>query len=159
MLFVSLCCIHLVLVLQYQRHHSPCYSNSNTTITHQCTPEVTTVPKHLKHVSFSPLYHGAITDPYIYSGTKKYLVSHQLCTFSHLKRWERPVIGTFQLWQTKWEKTFFNEIICKLWWKISIWSKTKVYLNTLLYTLCWQWQRSNVFCCWYFGPFLHADLL
>ncbi len=22
----------------------------------------------------------------------------------------------------------------------------KIYLNTLLYTLCWQWQRSNVFC-------------
>ncbi len=22
----------------------------------------------------------------------------------------------------------------------------KFYLNTLLYTLCWQWQRSNVFC-------------
>ncbi len=29
---------------------------------------------------------------YIYSGAKKYLVSHQLCKFSHLKRWERPVI-------------------------------------------------------------------
>ena len=25
-------------------------------------------------------------------GQKKYLVSHQLCKFSHLKRWERPVI-------------------------------------------------------------------
>ena len=40
----------------------------------------------------------------------------------------------------------FKEFICKLWWKISIWSITKVHLNTLLYTLCWQWQRSNVFC-------------
>ncbi len=32
----------------------------------------------------------------------------------------------------------FNEFICKLWWKISIWSITKFHLNTLLYTLCWQ---------------------
>ncbi len=39
-----------------------------------------------------------------YSGAKKYLVSHQLCKFSHLKRWERPVIfiiGIPQLWETK----------------------------------------------------------
>ncbi len=36
--------------------------------------------------------------------------------------------------------------LCKLWWKISIWSITKFHLNTLLYTLCWQWQKSNVFC-------------
>ncbi len=28
----------------------------------------------------------------IYSGAKKYLVSHQLCKFSHLKRRDRPVI-------------------------------------------------------------------
>jgi len=28
----------------------------------------------------------------IYSGAKRYLVSHQLCKFYHLKRWERPVI-------------------------------------------------------------------
>ena len=44
---------------------------------------------------------------YMYSGAKKYLVSHQLCKFSHLKRWEKPVIfiiGTLQLWQTKLEK-------------------------------------------------------
>ncbi len=40
----------------------------------------------------------------------------------------------------------FKEFICKLWWKISIWSITKLNLNTLLYTLCWRWQRSNVFC-------------
>ena len=69
-----------------------------------------------------------------YSEAKKYLVSHQLCKFSHLKRWERPVIfiiGTLQLWQTKWERKsrkshcrIFNEFICKLWWKISIWSPT-----------------------------------
>ncbi len=39
-----------------------------------------------------------------------------------------------------------TEFICYLWWKISIWSITKFHLNTLLYTLCWQWQRSNVFC-------------
>ena len=42
-------------------------------------------------------------------GQKKYLVSHQLCKFSHLKRWERPlifIIGTLQLWQTKWENKF-----------------------------------------------------
>ncbi len=41
---------------------------------------------------------------YTYSGAKKYLVSHQLCKFSHLKRWERPVIfiiGIPQLWETK----------------------------------------------------------
>ncbi len=39
-----------------------------------------------------------------YNGAKKYLVSHQLCKFSHLKRWERPVIfiiGIPQLWETK----------------------------------------------------------
>ncbi len=43
-------------------------------------------------------------DSNIYSGAKKYLVSHQLCKFSHLKRWERPVIliiGIPQLWETK----------------------------------------------------------
>ncbi len=40
----------------------------------------------------------------------------------------------------------FKEFICKLWWKISIWSITKFNLNTLLYILCWQWQRSNIFC-------------
>ena len=28
----------------------------------------------------------------MYSGAKKYLASQQLCKFSHLKRWERPVI-------------------------------------------------------------------
>ncbi len=41
---------------------------------------------------------------YIHSGAKKYLVSHQLCKFSYLKRWERPVIfiiGIPQLWETK----------------------------------------------------------
>ncbi len=31
----------------------------------------------------------------------------------------------------------FKEFICKLWWKISIWSITKFNLNTLC-TLCWQ---------------------
>ena len=46
----------------------------------------------------------------------------------------RPVIfiiGTLQLWQTKREKKsrkshcrIFYEFICKLWWKISIWSPT-----------------------------------
>ncbi len=39
-----------------------------------------------------------------YSGAKKYLVSHQLCKFSHLKRRERPVIfiiGIPQLRETK----------------------------------------------------------
>ena len=43
----------------------------------------------------------------MYSGAKKYLVSHKLCKFSHLKRWQRPVIfiiGTLQLWLTKWEE-------------------------------------------------------
>ena len=31
------------------------------------------------------------TKNYTYSGAKKYLVSHQLCKFSHLKRGEKPV--------------------------------------------------------------------
>ncbi len=44
------------------------------------------------------------------------------------------------------ENHIYCTFICKLWWKISIWSITKFHLNTLLYTLCWQWQRSNVFC-------------
>ena len=50
----------------------------------------------------------------IYSVAKKYLDSHQLCKFSHLKRWERPVIfiiGTLQLWQTKFEKNPENHIV------------------------------------------------
>ena len=77
---------------------------------------------------------SALAYSLIYSGAKKYLVSHQLCKFSHLKRWERPVIFiivTLQLWQTTWEKKsrkshcrILNEFICKLWWKISIWSPT-----------------------------------
>ncbi len=33
---------------------------------------------------------------YIYSGAKKYLVSHQLCKFSHLKRWERIVYLNYE---------------------------------------------------------------
>ncbi len=44
---------------------------------------------------------------YILQWGKKYLVSHQLCKFSHLERWERPVIfiiGIPQLWETKYEK-------------------------------------------------------
>ncbi len=83
-----------------------------------------------------------------YSGAKQYLVSHQLCKFSHLKRWERPVIfiiGIPQL-SRKSHCRIFKEFLCILWWKIRIWSITKFNLNTLLYTLCWQWQRSNVFC-------------
>ncbi len=51
---------------------------------------------------------SSFTHPHVilnmYSGAKKYLVSHQLCKFSHLKRWERPVIliiGIPQLWETK----------------------------------------------------------
>ncbi len=47
---------------------------------------------------------------------------------------ENPIVG------------FLKEFICKLWWKISIWSLTKFHLKTLLYTLCWQWRRSNIFC-------------
>ena len=108
------------------------------------------------------------------SGAKKYLVSHQLCKFSHLKRWERPVIfiiGTLQLWETKWEKKksskshlIFKEFICKLWWKISIWSITKVHLipfvgNDRGQTFSVSLHRVLTHCCWYFGPFLHAHLL
>ncbi len=84
----------------------------------------------------------------LYSGAKKYLVSHQLCKFSHLKRWERPVIfiiGIPQLWETKWEKKsrkshsrIFKEFICKLWWKISIWSPTNKQD-------CWLSQTCNFF--------------
>ena len=76
---------------------------------------------------------------YTYSGAKKYLVSHKLCKFSHLKIWQRPVIfiiGTLQLWQTNWEKKsrkshcrIFNEFICKLWWKISIWYRPLIFLS------------------------------
>ncbi len=87
---------------------------------------------------------------YTYSGAKKYLVSHQLCKFSHLKRWEACTsTRRDKIRKKKSRKShcrIFKEIICKLWWKISIWSITKFHLNTLLYTLCWQWQRSNVFC-------------
>lgn len=39
-----------------------------------------------------------------------------------------------------------KEFICKLSWKISIWWTTKVHLNTVLHTLCWRWQRSNLLC-------------
>ena len=48
-----------------------------------------------------------------------------------------------------WQKKYcliFNEFICKLSWKISIWSKTTFHLNTLWYIRCCQWQRSNIFC-------------
>ncbi len=96
------------------------------------------------------------TYTYTYSGAKKYLVSHQSCKFSHLKRWEacnfhHRYTSTMRdkIRKKKSRKShcrIFKEFICKLWWKISIWSITKFNLNTLLYTLCWQWQRSNVFC-------------
>ena len=91
----------------------------------------------------------------------------------------RPVIfiiGIPQLWETKWEKKkksrksnclIFKEFICKLWWKISILSITKGHLNTLLYpllamtgqTFSVSLHKGFTHCCWYFGPFLHADLL
>ena len=68
-----------------------------------------------------------------YSGAKKYLVSHQLCKFSHLKRWERPVIfiiGALQLWRTKWgEKNPENHIVGFL-----TPSCTSSFTNYLLYT-------------------------
>ncbi len=50
------------------------------------------------------IYTYTYTYIHTHSGAKKYLVSHQLCKFSHLKRWERPVIciiGISQLWETK----------------------------------------------------------
>ena len=74
-----------------------------------------------------------------YRGANKYLVSHQLCKFSHLKIWERPVIsiiGTLQLDKMRKNKSrkshcrIFNEFICKLWWKISIWSPTNKLSQT-----------------------------
>ena len=70
-----------------------------------------------------------------YSGAKKYLVSHQLCKFSHLKRWEacnfhHRYTSTMRdkMRMKKSRKShclIFKEFICKLWWKISIWSITK----------------------------------
>ena len=68
----------------------------------------------------------------IYSGAKKYLVSHQLCKFSHLKRWERPlifIIGTLQLWQTKWEKQI-QKITFK-WENLHNWWLTKYFFAPL----------------------------
>ena len=57
----------------------------------------------------------------------------------------------------------FYEFICKLWWKISIWSITKVYLpfvgNDRGQTFSVSLHKVFTHCCWYFGPFLHADLL
>ncbi len=81
----------------------------------------------------------------IYSGAKKYLVSHQLCKFSHLKRWERSVIFiiryTSTMRQNKKRKShcrIFKEFICKLWWKISICSPTNKQD-------CWLSQTCNFF--------------
>ncbi len=54
--------------------------------------------------AMSPDNSGSTSSSATYSGAKKYLVSHQLCKFSHLKRWERPVIFIIdipQLWETK----------------------------------------------------------
>ena len=71
------------------------------------------VESHFRDIELSKLRENVIqytcflVDYIVYSGAKKYLVSHQLCKFSHLYIWERPVIfiiGTLQLWQTKWEK-------------------------------------------------------
>ena len=68
----------------------------------------------------------------IYSGAKKDLVSHQLC-ISHLKRRERPVIiiiGTLQLWQTKWEKKS-RKTHCRdfLWIYLQIMVENKYLVN------------------------------
>ena len=73
-----------------------------------------------------------------YSGAKKYLVRHQLCKFSHLKRWERPVIFIIIIFnydgpneKNKSRKShcrIFNEFFCKLWWKIIIGSITKYFV-------------------------------
>ena len=42
---------------------------------------------------------------YVYTvGQNKYLVSHQLCKFSHLKRWERPVIFIIRYTSTMTDK-------------------------------------------------------
>ena len=96
-----------------------------------------------------------------------------LYKFSHLKRWERPVIfiiGTLHYdRQNEEEKSrkshcrIFNEFICKLWWKISIWSPAKVSQYFVIYPLLAMTEVKRlhkVFThCWYFGPFLHADLL
>lgn len=90
--------------------------------------------------------------------------SHILCKF-----WERPIvliIGISQLWDIRMRRNEIQKIIqsdlkekCKLWWKIIV----------LSYTIFWKWQRSKKFSvsvqqvftlyCWYFVPFLNADLL
>ena len=69
-----------------------------------------------------------------YTGAKKYLVSHQVCKFSHLKRWEAcnfhhryTSTMTDKIRIKNPEKShcrIFYLFICKLWWKISIWSPT-----------------------------------
>ncbi len=68
----------------------------------------------------------------------------EACNFHH--RYTSTMRDKIRKKSRKSHCRIFKEFICKLWWKISIWSITKFNLNTLLYTLCWQWQRSNVFC-------------
>ena len=58
----------------------------------------------------------------------------EACNFHH----RYTSIMTEKMREKKSHCRIFNEFIYKLWWKISNWSITKVYLNTLLYTLCWQ---------------------
>ncbi len=104
--------------------------------------------KYFNQNYFDPILLCSVCLSGTYSGAKKYLVSHQLCKFSHLKRWERPVIfiiGIPQLWETNNNKksrkshcSIFKEFICKLWWKISIWSPTNKQD-------CWLSQTCNFF--------------
>lgn len=68
-----------------------------------------------------------------YGVAKKYLISHQLCKFSYLKRSERPLIFisyTLTLRDRMGEESrklhciLFNDVISKFFSKTSIWSPT-----------------------------------
>ncbi len=94
---------------------------------------------------------------YIYSGAKKVFSQPPTVQVLPLKKMREACNFHHRYTSTMRDKIrrkksrkshcrIFKEFICKLWWNISTWSITKFHLNTLLYILCWQWQRSNVFC-------------
>ncbi len=60
----------------------------------------------------------------------------EACNFHH--RYTSTMRDKIEKKSRKITCRIFKNFICKLWWKISIWSITKCNLNTLLYTLCWQ---------------------
>ncbi len=94
------------------------------------------------------IYIYIYTHTYTYSGAKKYLVSHQLCKFS-LKKMREACNFHHRYTSTMRDKIrkkksrkshcrIFKEFICKLWWKISIWSPTNKQD-------CWLSQTCNFF--------------